>query len=98
MKAVKKSRIATLMVHSSPLDQAGMGDAGGMNVYVVESAKKMAQAGVGVDIFTRANHPNLPESIEIADGVNVKHLVAGPFEGLSKEELPSQLGEVAQAF
>ena len=74
MKAVKKSRIATLMVHTSPLDQAGVGDAGGMNIYVVESAKKMAQAGVEVDIFTRANHPNLPESVEIADGVNVKHL------------------------
>ena len=98
MKAVKKSRIATLMVHSSPLDQAGMGDAGGMNVYVVESAKKMAQAGVGVDIFTRANHADLPESVEIAEGVNVKHLVAGPFEGLSKEELPSQLGALTSSF
>jgi D-inositol-3-phosphate glycosyltransferase len=86
------------MVHSSPLDQAGIGDAGGMNVYVVESAKKMAQAGVSVDIFTRANHPELPESVEIADGVNVKHLVAGPFEGLSKEELPSQLGALTSAF
>ena len=40
MKAVKKSRIATLMVHTSPLDQAGMADAGGMNVYVVESANQ----------------------------------------------------------
>jgi D-inositol-3-phosphate glycosyltransferase len=75
-----------------------MGDAGGMNVYVVESAKKMAQAGVGVDIFTRANHANLPESVEIAEGVNVKHLVAGPFEGLSKEELPSQLGALTSSF
>ena len=56
------------MVHTSPLDQAGTGDAGGMNVYVVETAKKMAQAGVSVDIFTRANKPNLPETIEIADG------------------------------
>jgi D-inositol-3-phosphate glycosyltransferase len=98
MKHSKKSRIATLMVHSSPLDQAGMGDAGGMNVYVVESAKKMAQSGVGVDIFTRANHANLPESVEIAEGVNVKHLVAGPFEGLSKEELPSQLGALTSSF
>jgi D-inositol-3-phosphate glycosyltransferase len=86
------------MVHTSPLDQAGTGDAGGMNVYVVETAKKMAQAGVSVDIFTRANNRNLPESIEIADGVNVKHLVAGPFEGLSKEELPSQLGALTSAF
>jgi D-inositol-3-phosphate glycosyltransferase len=86
------------MVHTSPLDQAGMGDAGGMNVYVVESAKKMAQAGVSVDIFTRANHPDLPESVEIAEGVNVKHLVAGPFGGLSKEELPSQLGALTSSF
>jgi D-inositol-3-phosphate glycosyltransferase len=69
-----------------------------MNVYVVETAKKMAQAGVSVDIFTRANHPNLPESVEIAAGVNVKHLVAGPFDGLSKEELPSQLGALTSAF
>jgi D-inositol-3-phosphate glycosyltransferase len=58
----------------------------------------MAQAGVAVDIFTRANKPNLAESIEIADGVNVKHLVAGPFEGLSKEDLPSQLGALTSAF
>jgi D-inositol-3-phosphate glycosyltransferase len=98
MPANKRSKIATLMVHSSPLDQAGIGDAGGMNVYVVETAKKMAQAGVSVDIFTRANHPDLPESVEIAEGVTVKHLVAGPFEGLSKEELPSQLGALTSAF
>ena len=98
MTRSKSSHIATLMVHTSPLDQAGMGDAGGMNVYVVETAKKMAQAGVAVDIFTRANHPDLPESVEIAEGVNVKHLVAGPFEGLSKEELPSQLGALTSSF
>jgi D-inositol-3-phosphate glycosyltransferase len=98
MKSPRTSKIATLMVHTSPLDQAGTGDAGGMNVYVVESAKKMAQAGVAVDIFTRANKPNLPESIEIADGVNVKHLQAGPVEGFSKEELPSQLGALTSAF
>ena len=86
-----KGRIATLMVHTSPLDQAGMGDAGGMNVYVTESAAKMASLGVEVDIFTRATKSNLPESVEIAPGVTVKHLEAGPYEGISKEELPSQL-------
>jgi len=98
MKSPRSSKIATLMVHTSPLDQAGTGDAGGMNVYVVETAKKMAQAGVAVDIFTRANKPNLPETIEIAEGVSVKNLVAGPFGGLSKEELPSQLGALTSAF
>ena len=98
MKSPHSSKIATLMVHTSPLDQAGTGDAGGMNVYVVETAKKMAQAGIGVEIFTRANKSNLPETIEIADGVNVKHLQAGPVEGFSKEELPSQLGALTSAF
>ena len=93
-----KSRIATLMVHTSPLDQAGTGDAGGMNVYVVESAKKMAQSGVNVDIYTRANKPGLPATVEIADGVSVKHLETGPHEGLSKEELPGQISALTSEF
>ncbi len=39
-------RIATLMVHTSPLDQPGIGDAGGMNIYVLESAQRMAAMGL----------------------------------------------------
>ena len=93
-----KSRIATLMVHTSPLDQAGTGDAGGMNVYVIETAKKMAQSGVRVDIFTRANKPGLPASVDIADGVTVKHLEVGPHAGLSKEELPGQISALTSEF
>jgi D-inositol-3-phosphate glycosyltransferase len=93
-----KSRIATLMVHTSPLDQAGTGDAGGMNVYVIETAKKMAQSGVQVDIFTRANKPGLPASVDIADGVTVKHLEVGPHAGLSKEELPGQISALTSEF
>ena len=84
-------RIATIMLHTSPLEQAGIGDAGGMNVYVVESAIKMASSGVKVDIFTRASKTDLPDSVEIADGVTVRHLEAGPHDGLTKEELPSQI-------
>ena len=33
-------RIAVLSVHTSPLDQPGTGDSGGMNVYIVETAKR----------------------------------------------------------
>lgn len=87
-----KGRIATLMVHTSPLDQAGVGDAGGMNIYVVESAIKMAASGIDVDIFTRATDPNLPKVVAIAPGVTVRHVEVGPFKGLTKEELPSQIG------
>lgn len=83
------------MVHTSPLEQPGTGDAGGMNVYVVETAKRMASMGIEVDIFTRATSSALPPKVEIVDGVNVHHLVAGPYEGLRKEELPSQLCALA---
>ncbi len=84
-------RIATLSVHTSPLEQPGTGDAGGMNVYIVEVAKRLARLGVEVDIFTRATSSGLPPVVEMAPGVWVRHITAGPFEGLSKEELPSQL-------
>lgn len=91
-------RIASLMLHTSPLEQAGTGDAGGMNVYVVESAKRIAAAGVAVDIFTRANKSGLPDKVEIADGVTVRHLEAGPYDGISKDELPSQICALMSSF
>jgi D-inositol-3-phosphate glycosyltransferase len=93
-----KSRIATLMVHTSPLEQAGVGDAGGMNVYVIENSIKMANAGVEVDIFTRADKFGLVDAVEIAKGVTVHHLEAGPIGALTKEELPSQIGALTHAF
>jgi len=96
--AKHKRRIASLMLHTSPLEQAGIGDAGGMNVYVVESAKRIAAAGIGVDIFTRANKSGLPDAVEIGDGVTVRHLEAGPYDGISKDELPSQICALMSSF
>ncbi|MCD0450246.1 D-inositol-3-phosphate glycosyltransferase [Actinocorallia sp. API 0066] len=85
------NRVATLSVHTSPLDQPGTGDAGGMNVYIVETAKRLAQRGVQVDIFTRATSRALPPVVELAPGVLVRNVQAGPFEELDKAELPRQL-------
>jgi D-inositol-3-phosphate glycosyltransferase len=84
-------RIATVSVHTSPLEQPGTGDAGGLNVYVVEVAKLLAARGVEVDIFTRAVSRDLPPVAELAPGVLVRHLAAGPFEDLDKADLPGQL-------
>jgi D-inositol-3-phosphate glycosyltransferase len=84
-------RVATLSVHTSPLEQPGGGDAGGMNVYVLETARRLAQSGVEVEIFTRATSSELPRSVEVEPGVTVRHVTAGPFEGLSKQDLPGQL-------
>src|SRR5438874_3040980 len=84
-------RIATISVHTSPLDQPGTGDAGGMNVYIVEVAKRLAARGIEVDIFTRATCRALPPIVELAPGVLVRNVVAGPFEELDKTELPGEL-------
>jgi D-inositol-3-phosphate glycosyltransferase len=78
-------------VHTSPLDQPGTGDAGGMNVYVVELSRRLAALGVQVDVITRATSSELPPAVELTPGVTVRHVTAGPFEGLAKEDLPAQL-------
>jgi D-inositol-3-phosphate glycosyltransferase len=83
--------VATLSVHTSPLDQPGAGDAGGMNVYIVEVSRRLAARGIAVDVFTRATSSDLPPVVEMSPGVLVRHVTAGPFEGLGKEELPGQL-------
>jgi len=84
-------RVATVSVHTSPLDQPGAGDAGGMNVYVVEVSRRLAERGIAVDVFTRATSGDLPPVVEMSPGVTVRHVTAGPFEGLGKQELPGQL-------
>ncbi|HVT22284.1 MAG TPA: D-inositol-3-phosphate glycosyltransferase [Mycobacteriales bacterium] len=84
-------RIATLSVHTSPLDQPGCGDAGGMNVYVTEVARRLAERDIAVDIFTRATSSDIPPTVEVAPGVTVRHITAGPYEGLDKNDLPAQL-------
>jgi len=84
-------RVAMLSVHTSPLEQPGTGDAGGLNVYVVEVARQLARRGVEVEIFTRTTTAELDPVVELEPGVLVRHVTAGPYEGLRKEDLPGQL-------
>ena len=84
-------RVAMISVHTSPLDQPGTGDAGGMNVYVIELSRRLAAAGIEVDIFTRSTSSRLDPIVDLGNGITVRNIHAGPFEGLSKGELPGQL-------
>jgi D-inositol-3-phosphate glycosyltransferase len=90
-------RIATLMVHTSPLDQPGIGDAGGMNIYVLESAQRMAAMGVSVDIFTRRTDSAQADIVEISPGVRVRHFDCG-HGTLTKEQLPIHISGLSQEF
>ncbi|HSE10335.1 MAG TPA: D-inositol-3-phosphate glycosyltransferase [Nocardioidaceae bacterium] len=85
-----------ISLHTSPLDQPGTGDAGGMNVYVLELSKRLAERGIAIEIFTRATSSKLPPVVEAFPGVHVHHVHAGPFEGLRKEDLPPQLCSFAR--
>jgi len=80
--------IAVLSMHTSPLAQPGMGDSGGMNVYVRELVASLAQAGVDSSVFVRRWRDDLPDVVEVEPGFRVVHVDAGPSD-LAKEDLPS---------
>ena len=88
-------RIAMISMHTSPLQQPGSGDAGGMNVYVLSTATELARQGTKVDIYTRATRPSQGEVVEVEPNLRVINIVAGPYEGIDKEELPTQLAAFA---
>lgn len=88
---INPHRVATLSVHTSPLEQPGGGDAGGLNVYVLQVSRHLAEAGVAVDIFTRRTSPDLPPAVEVTPGVTVHHVTAGPPRPVAKDDLPALL-------
>ncbi|WP_007514317.1 MULTISPECIES: D-inositol-3-phosphate glycosyltransferase [Pseudofrankia] len=81
-------RVAMLSMHTSPLEQPGTGDAGGLNVYVVELSRQLAALGTEVEVFTRATNSGLPPVAQLHPGVTVRHVPAGPFEEMQRAELP----------
>jgi len=79
------SRVAIISYHTSPLDPPGIGDSGGMNVYVRETAMAMAADRIAVDIFTRSPETR-PKTIEMSAGVRLHALPAG-LMGADKDSL-----------
>ena len=80
-------RVAAVSLHTSPLEEPGGADAGGMNVVVLEQSLALARAGHQVDLFTRRSDPDAPRTIEVADGFRVHHLEAGPPTPLAKSAM-----------
>lgn len=87
-------RLAVLSLHTSPLVQPGMGDSGGMNVYVRELVASLAQAGIDCTVYTRSWSPHLPEVVDIEPGFRVVHVPAGPHD-LAKEDMHTVIDEFA---
>ncbi len=91
-------RIAVISVHTSPLARPGGNKTGGLNVYVRELALQLAERGCEVDIFSRATTRDVPEVTELATGLRVIHLRAGPFRYLAPSSIYKHLGEFESAM
>ena len=91
MSTTPRGRIAVISMHTSPIEQPGVGDAGGMNVYIRSTSLELGALGYEVDIFTRATRSSQGKIVQLAPNVRLINIIAGPYEGLSKEELPTQM-------
>src|SRR5215212_1680158 len=80
-------QIALISEHASPLSLLGGVDCGGQNLYVAQVAKALAAQGYEVDVFTRRDHDDLPETMEWIHGIRIIHVPAGPAQCIRKEEL-----------
>lgn len=85
-------RVAVIAYHSSPLIEPGVGDAGGMTVYVREVARVMAKLGIRTDVFTRSATGAL-EVTDIYPAVRVIAVPAGPGSRIGKADLVAYIPE-----
>src|SRR5271154_1913168 len=88
-------RVVVLSMHTSPLEQPGTGDGGGMNVYVRELSAALARAGATCDVFTRSSSPALPDSVEVEPGFVLHYVDAGPRAPVAKGQLHQFVEEFA---
>ena len=79
------SRVAFVSMHTSPVQAAGTGDAGGMNVLLTSVASSLAAQGIQVDLITRAL--GTPGVREVVPGVTLRELAAGGEGPIAKEAL-----------
>jgi len=89
--------VAYLSLHTCPLQQPGSADAGGMNVYIRELGRAMAESGVEVTVFTRRVDETTPDVVEVVPGFNVVHIEAGPRRRLPTGDLTGLVGAFAES-
>ena len=91
--------VALLSMHTSPLEQPGVGDAGGMNVYIKELAAALGNCGVNLEIFTASNLQEYPEVVQLYPHVWVRHVqLSGQGQGVSlnKSQIPNLTERLAR--
>ncbi len=77
-------RAAFISYHTSPLDLPGIGDSGGLNVYVRDLTRELSKEGMCCDIFTRRCDPQTPTITIVGECCRVIQIDAGPMSRLTK--------------
>ena len=75
------ARVLLISMHTSPVDQPGSGDAGGMNVYVLHLARSLANQGWAVDMATLDRSPARPPGVtvtELSPGLRLLSVAVSP--------------------
>ncbi len=90
-------KIAVISAHTSPLAPPGGYKAGGLNVYVMELSRELAESGCQIDIYSRTTDPETPEIMDLSPGLRAIHLHAGPARYLAPENVYRHLDRFAEA-
>lgn len=85
-------------VHTSPLDQPGVGDAGGMNVYVLQLASELAAAGTPVTLWSTRLSARHPAYRCLAPGLDIHHLDLAGAASATKNDLRHLTDDFAAAM
>ncbi|WP_193104337.1 glycosyltransferase [Brachybacterium sp. FME24] len=91
-------RIAAISLHTSPLEEPGGADAGGMNVVVLEQTRALAGLGHHVDLFTRRRDPDSPAMVDVSERIRLHHLDAGPAAPLAKSDMEQAISPFRDAL
>jgi len=97
-----QKRIAMLSYHTCPLAAEEGKETGGMNVYVLHTAKELVKLGFVIDIFTRSQNAEQPHIVQVTENLRVIHLKAGPESYIlpdseeNKKNFFSYLGEFVE--
>ncbi|WOP17769.1 glycosyltransferase [Raineyella sp. LH-20] len=87
-----------LSMHTSPLAQPGVGDAGGMNVYVAHLAAELAAGGIPVTLWAARLSETDPPRRRLADRLEVRHVTLPGLADPDKNQLRHHVGAFADAI
>ncbi|GHH42516.1 glycosyltransferase [Lentzea cavernae] len=94
--AFTRKRIALISEQASPLAEPGVAAAGSLSRHVAGLAAALSSLGHRVVVYTRRDHPHVPQRVHTPHGYDVVHVPAGPALKLGPEEVLAHAGDFVE--